>query len=115
MDGYVLLFRCFLEHPLVTQLSEAWLKVWIVILLRANFKPSKWWDGTREIELPAGSFVTSNESLAKLCNLSLKQVRGALDYFERANMTARLRAPRYTVLTICNWETYQTQKGREGR
>ncbi len=57
--GWVRIHRGLLKHPLMVQLPAEWFRVWIFILLRANFQPTTWWDGRREVSLPAGSFITS--------------------------------------------------------
>jgi hypothetical protein len=112
--GYIFLYRRLLENPLWHQLPAEWLKVWIGILLRANFKPTKWWDGKQQIDIPAGAFVTSIEKLAGFCKVTPKQIRGTLNYLERAGMVARRRAGTYSVLVVENWDTYQKPGQGEG-
>jgi hypothetical protein len=113
-SGYIFLHRRILDNPIWHQLPAEWLKVWIGILLRANFRPTKWWDGHRQVDIPAGAFVTSIQSLANFCKCTPKQIRGSLEYLERANMVARQRASQYSIITVSNWETYQTLRGAEG-
>ena len=72
-----MLFRKLLDHPLMNQLPAAWFRVFVVILLKANWKPGTWWDGRQEITIPAGSMVTSIEKLSKLAGASKRQTRGA--------------------------------------
>jgi hypothetical protein len=115
MNGYIFLHRQLLEHPMWVQMPAERLKVWICILLRANHKPSKWWDGEREVDIPAGGFITSTEKLAGQAHVTLKQTRGALDYLERAGMVARTRASRYSLVSVLNWDTYQAQGQGEGK
>src|SRR5436309_2912166 len=94
--GYVLLYRKLLEHPLVHQLSAAWFRVFIVILLKVNWKPGVWWDGTKEVIIPAGSLITSVDKLRRISRVSVKQVRGCLAYLKTANIAAIETAKQYT-------------------
>lgn len=113
-SGYILLHRKLIENPLWLQFPPEWLKTWVGILLLANYRPSRWWDGKQHIDIPAGGFVTSIERLAEHCKVTPKQIRGTLAYLERAGMVARIRAGRYSVLIIENWDTYQKPWGDEG-
>jgi len=108
--GYVALHRNLMDHPLWQQLPIEWLKVWLCILMRANFKPSRWWSGSAFVELPAGAFVTSIDKLSGLALVSHRQVRGALGFLEKAGSVTRQTTNKYTVITICNWDTYQKSK-----
>jgi hypothetical protein len=76
--GYVRLYRSLLEHPLVTQLPAAWFRIFVVILLRVNWRPGVWWDGSRNVDVPAGSMITSVDKLGRLSRATTKQTRGAL-------------------------------------
>ena len=71
--GYVKLHRSLLDHPLVTQLPAAWLRVYVVLLMKVNWKPGVWWNGTQNIEIPAGSMVSSVEKLSRMSGASTKQ------------------------------------------
>src|SRR5229473_458962 len=113
-NGWVCVHRSLLKHPLMVQLPAEWFRVWIFILLRANFQPTTWWDGRREVSLPAGSFITSEQKLALCCKVSEKQIRGALKYFQTAGMVARSAASKYSILTVCKWEAYQSRENGEG-
>jgi hypothetical protein len=114
-SGWVKIHRSLVEHPLITQLPDAWLKVFLVILLKVNWKPAMWWNGTREIEVLAGSMITSVDKLAQISRASGKQVRGCLEYLQAANMAAIETTNKYTRLTILNWETYQSNEASEGK
>src|SRR5690348_2042344 len=84
--GWIRLHRSLLDHPLMEQLPAAWLRIWVAILLNANWKPGVWWNGKKEISIPAGSFVVSLDKLASKSGSGVQQVRSALDYFEATRM-----------------------------
>ena len=95
--------------------------LFIHCLLRANWKPGTW----QGISYNAGEFITSIPSLAKETGLSEKAVKTAINklvktgelgsktYDERAGK----RLPKCRVITVKNWDDYQSkgrQKVREG-
>lgn len=112
--GWIKVHRRLVQNPLWAHLPAEWLKVWIGILFRANLEVSSYFDGSHEVHMKPGSLITSAEKLALYCNVTVKQVRGTLDYLERAGMVARSRASRYSVLSICNWGAYQHESSDEG-
>lgn len=112
--GWLKLHRRIVANPLWTHLPTEWLKVWLGILIRANLGESIYFDGHSEVKMKAGSLITSAEKLALFCNVTVRQVRGSLDYLETAGMVTRLRASRYSIVTVCNWDTYQTNNLAEG-
>jgi hypothetical protein len=110
-NGFVLLHRSLCDHPLADRLSSAWFRIFILILLRVNWKPNTWFDGFRMIDIPAGSMVTSIRSLSKMTGTTMKQIRGALGYLERARTFSVQGTQRYTIITVLNWASYQTPGG----
>jgi hypothetical protein len=106
--GYIKLHRSLLQHPLILQLPAAWFRIWLVILFRASWKSSSWWDGIKEVDVPAGAFVTSLKNLAKASGATEQQVRGALKYFDATQMVTRATTNHHTKITVINWDVYQT-------
>ena len=80
----------------------------------ANYKPGKWWDGNETIIIPAGSFITSERNLAKTVKITQKQIRGGLRALERDQFISVQRAQRWTMISVCKWETYQIFLNDEG-
>jgi hypothetical protein len=105
--GHIKLHRSLLQHPLTLQLPAAWFRIWVVILLRASWKGSRWWDGTKEVDVQAGSFVTSLKNLAKASGASIQQTRSALKYFETTRMVTLATTYHHSKITVVNWDTYQ--------
>ncbi len=110
-----MLSRKLLEHPLTTQLPAAWFRVFIVILLRVNWRPGVWWNGTKNVEIQPGSLVTSVEKLSKMARASVRQTRGALAYLKATKTAAIETTNNYTVITVLNWTTYQNPDEYEGK
>lgn len=87
------------------------LALWIHILLRANYKDSQWCG----IEVPRGSLVTSVSRLSEHTGLSVKQVRTSLARLISTNEISSKRANNLTMLTICNYDSYQGAENQKGK
>jgi hypothetical protein len=96
LNGYVRLHRRLLASP-----------IWTQLLLRANYKIGEWYDGVGTETIPAGSFITSYKSAATECGLSVQQIRDAFSHLKRTGFATYRRTPRWTLVTIVNWATYQ--------
>ena len=105
--GYVRVYRVLLQSPIWTQLAPAVLKVAMYFLLRANYKPIEWYDGVQMVAIPAGSFVTSYGTMVTECRLSMQQIRDAFAHLKRTHFATYRRTPRWTLVTVVNWTTYQ--------
>jgi biotin carboxyl carrier protein len=105
--GYIKLYRSILEHPLWKCTPPAWWRVAQAILLTASWKSSKWWDGRREIQIPAGGLVSSRKSMCELARVTSREYRDAVDYLVKTEFCDQQTTNRYTILTVRNWELYQ--------
>jgi hypothetical protein len=109
--GYVRLYRKLLQNSIWTHLRPAVLKVAIYFLLRANYESDDWYDGLEMVKIPAGSFVTSYATVVADCGLSHQQVRDAFGHLERTHFATYRRTPRWTLVTVRNWDSYQADLG----
>jgi hypothetical protein len=106
--GYIRLYRQLLEHPLFKDKPAAWFKIWVYILMRANWRESVFRPREGEgIVVPAGSLVTSLEKLGTHAGLSKEHARRCLDYLERTRSVTLQRTHHWTMITIANWAAYQ--------
>src|ERR1700719_2563045 len=106
--GYIRLHRKLLEHPLFKDKPAAWLKIWLYILMRANWRESAFRPRQGEcVVVPAGSLITSLEKLGTHAGLSKEHARRCLDYLERTHSVTLQRTHHWTMITIVNWAVYQ--------
>jgi hypothetical protein len=106
--GYVRLYRKMLDNPLFTDKPAGWFKIWIFILLRANWQETVFYPRQGEpLTVPPGSLVTSLEKLGTHASLSKEHARRCLDYLERTHAVTLRRTHHWTMITIVNWATYQ--------
>ena len=86
--------------------------VWLTMLMMTNWKEG-FFDGHT---IKVGQFATSTESLSKACGLSIKQVRNVVDTMKELGMvTVENVANRFSLVTICNWGTYNGEVSRRGQ
>jgi hypothetical protein len=109
--GYIRLYRRLLTNPVWTELAPAVAKVFITVLLKANFKESDWYDGRRQVHIPRGAFITSYRKIAEECNLSVQQVRDAFLHLKRTRMATCTGTHHWTLVNVCNYDRYQVVEG----
>lgn len=83
--------------------SEIAVKLWITLLLKANWKDG-WFMGQK---VPRGSFATSMENLAEECGVHRNTVIKWLKRFEEDGQITRTVCNRYTLITLINYGFYQ--------
>ena len=101
--GYIRLHRRLIDNPIYQH--SAYLHVWIHLLLTANWKDQRMLDGTL---IPRGSLPVGREKLAKTLGIPQNVVRRAFAVMKVTNMITIQSTKRGTVVTITNYEAYQT-------
>jgi hypothetical protein len=80
--GWIKLARQLVDNLLFTRKPHCWLHVWMTILLRVNWRDGVFFDGTEEIAVPAGSWVTSVDKLATNTRTKRQTIRGLFGILE---------------------------------
>ena len=78
-------------------------RIFLHCLLKANYQDRQW----KGITIERGQFVTGREILAKETGLTIQQVRTALDKLKSTGEITIKVTNKYSIVTICNYETYQ--------
>ena len=78
-------------------------RVFLHLLLTANHEDSRY----RGHKIPRGSVVTGRKTLAEHLRLSEQQVRTSLKKLNSTNEITSQSTNEFTIITICNYETYQ--------
>ena len=90
------------DHPYM-------LKLWIYLLIRANYTDIKW----HGIVVPRGSLVTSLDKLSDALNISVQQVRtGLAKLIDNKQITSESTS-QYRIISICNYGIYQLKETSE--
>lgn len=82
---------------------------WIHLLLSANWKDKKW----RGIEIKRGQLLTSRTHLAEEIGLTERQLRTCLEHLQASNEITCETTNRYTMITICKYDSYQDKTDTE--
>lgn len=113
-DGWIKLHRKIKDNDIWND-KEPFTKrdAWIDLLLRATHKEEKFLIGNTVIKLKAGQIFTSQVQLAKDWKWSRHKVQCFLNLLTKSGQItnekgALKKAQRYTLLTITNWELYQS-------
>jgi hypothetical protein len=109
MIGWVKLHRKLLVSDMYQDLNAVQRDVLLQCLLAANHKPKKWeWQG-KIFECKAGQFITSLDSLIKLCSkgTSVRNIRTALVKLEKWQFLTNESTKTGRLITVINWDTYQ--------
>ena len=101
-SGYIFLHRSLLDWEWYTDVNTKTL--FLHLLFTVNFEDRKW----RGKIIKRGQRVCSRDQLAKETNLSVKQVRVALDHLKETGEVANESGPQGTVITVVNYDKYQS-------
>jgi len=101
MEGWIKLYRKFSEWEWFN-ISEM-VHLFIYLLLNANHEDGKW----RGIEIKRGQILTGLHSLNEKTGISIRSIRTCLDRLQNTKEIDRQTTNKYSLITICNYESYQ--------
>ena len=113
MQGWIKLHRELLDKPIWTESTPEQKTILITLLMMANHSEKEWeWKGESYKARP-GQFVTSIPSIVEKCGkgVTVQNVRTALKRFEKYGFLTDESTNRNRLITIVNWEKYQSQDG----
>lgn len=108
MAGWIKIHRDLIEHWLAQDMEK--LGRWIDLLMIANYEDAKVLVGKTLHPLQRGQMVVSCSYLANRWNCSKSTVSEFLNLLESDNMITRVVERKTTILTICNYESYQQRE-----
>ena len=101
MEGYIKIHRSMLDWEWYQDANTA--RVFLHLLLVANWKPSKW----HGVEIGRGQRLTSYAGIAKEIRLTVKNVRTAISHLKSTGEVTVKATNRYLLVTIENYDKYQ--------
>lgn len=108
-QGWIKLHRRLLTHPLWQQSTPEQKVLLVTLLMMANHAERQWdWNG-RPYRCGPGQMITSLNSLSAKCGagVSRRKVQTALRFFENCGFLVKETSRHNTLITICNWDSYQ--------
>lgn len=110
--GWIKLHRKLLDSRVFA--NEGLLKVWIYCLCRANhehnFVPIRTGKGTTEVEVNKGEFIFGRKSASKDLGMNPSTLYKRMQKLESIGNINTQSNTHYSIVSICNWETYQDQE-----
>ena len=101
MEGFIYLHRKMLDWEWYDDINTC--RVFLHCLFKANWKPCKW----HGVDIEAGEFITSLQTLAVETNLSVMQVRTALNHLSLTGEITSKAHSKFRIITVNNWDRYQ--------
>ena len=99
--NWLKLHRSTLEWEWYSEVNVC--RLFFHLLLRANYKPSKY----KGHEIPIGSIVSGRDALAEQTGLSVMQVRTALDKLKSTQEITITKTSKFSIIAINKWKDYQ--------
>lgn len=88
------------------------LRTWIYLLMKASIKDVVLRDG---VKVKRGELVTSLSTLSRDLRMSVKQMRRVLGALKTAGYVTSKWASKYSIITICEYNIYQSANGMKGQ
>lgn len=110
-EGFIILARSTYKNSSTWQnLTPEQKVVMITLLMMANHKENKWWDGNKFVTVKRGQLITSLDKLVKSCGkgITIKKTRTALEKLEKMGFLASKSTNQYRLINIDNYDFYQT-------
>lgn len=105
-QGWVKLHRRFLDWEWAD--NPDMVALWIHLLLMSNHDSQKW----HGINIERGQCLTGRLKLAKTTGLSPQSIRTCLERLKSTNEITIKSTSQYSIITICNYDKYQTISNR---
>ena len=105
MEGYILMHRGLFDWEWWS--DEKTLKLWITILMLANYEDKEW----HGMVIKRGQFVTSLDKLSQQSKLSVQSVRTSLKHLISTGEITSKSTNKYRIITVRKYEEYQDWKG----
>ena len=115
--GFIKLHRSLLDDPVWEDSTPEQRVVFITLVSMANYKENTWvWKGER-FTAKRGQLVTSLDKIAKKSGkgVSVKNVRSSIDKFEKFGFLANESAKTGRLITILNYDEFQTEENEWGK
>ena len=108
--NFIKLYRSSLKHSLWKDLPT-W-RVFEYCILKANWNTDYKTEYIREyqIDLERGQLVTSYRNISEDCGITFQQVRTGIKRLISEKMLTSQSTHRFTILTVCNYSTFQPPK-----
>lgn len=113
MTGWISIDRSIQNHWLFKEKRTfSKFEAWIYLLMEANHSEAKVTIGNQIVTVERGQRLTSILTLSDLFDWSRFKVKTFLDLLESDGMLEVKTTSKYTLITIVNYDFYQSEQGR---
>jgi hypothetical protein len=109
MSGWIKLHRQFISWEWFNK-SEA-VHLFLYMLLKANHTDGSW----QGIKINKGQFITSYNKISSDTGISIQTIRTILKRFELTNEINIQTTNKYTTITICKYDIYQSEESTSNK
>lgn len=109
MAGWIKVYRELADHWLAQHPEK--LGWWVLLLLKVAHEDKKVLVGNQLVELKRGQIIASLTFLAELWQTSKSSAERFVSLLEKEEMLRRCMNRKTSIITICNYESYQEKKG----
>lgn len=88
--------------------DNEYLAVWIRMLAEANYEPQTKMFNGQVITVGRGQFIFGLDSYAEKTKVSVMRLRRLVDLLEKHQMINRVKSAKYSLISIVNYDKYQT-------
>jgi hypothetical protein len=111
MDGYISLHRQIIDSAVFA--SPNYLKIWVWLLIKANYKPKpisiKTGGGETIVDINRGQLIFGRHKAEEELGLSGSMIYRTLQKFQQWNMITIESNNQYSLVTICKYNDYQNE------
>ena len=108
MAGWIKIYRELADHWLAQHPEK--LGWWVLLLLKVAHEDKKVLVGNQLVELKRGQIIASLTFLAELWQTSKRTAERFVELLEKEQMLSRCVSRKVSVITICNYDSYQEKK-----
>ena len=108
-EGYIKNHRKTLDNPIVCKDTE-YFTIWHYLLYEAKYRPCAALFGGKKIMLEPGQLTIGRKQVAEHFNISESKVQRVLKTFENEQMIEQQTSNKNRLITIVEWEQYQTSE-----
>jgi DnaD/phage-associated family protein len=116
-QGWFKFYREIFDKPIWLSSTPEQKVILITLLGMANHQENQWEFKGEKFTVKPGQFITSLQSITEKCGkgISIKNVRTALERFEKYEFLANESTNKNRLITIVNWAIYQGDEDEPGK
>ena len=99
--GWIKIYRSLLDWEWFDDAETV--QLFIYLLVTANYEDKKW----RGMVVERGQTIIGVAALAKRLGSTERKIRTRLEYLTNSGTISRKSTNRFTIVTICNYDSYQ--------